>query len=61
MGSVVMYIQVYSALAKLAAAAVHGFIKKIHGYIQCTPPTGLYTNVLSSEFNDSLLHNMAKE
>ena len=41
--------------------AVCGFIKKIKDYVRCAPPAGLYTNIQSQEFDDSLLHDMAEE
>ena len=44
-----------------AGCVVYAFKKKIQDYIRCAPPAGLYTNIPSQEFDDSLLHNMAEE
>ena len=44
-----------------AGCAVYAFKQKIQNYIRCAPPAGLYTNIPSQEFDDSLLHNMAEE
>jgi len=44
-----------------AGCAVMGIKKKIQDYLRCAPPDGLYTDIQSQEFDNSLFQNMAEE